>query len=80
MEMGMRLVAMATLVLLAGCSLISDPVGDAQKELKIVEDSNPSKADLCRAHRKLQDAYLQARDAENYKFEKLIADGACISI
>jgi|GEM_PF-2016337 len=60
--------------LLAACS---SEVDDAERELAIVERSHPSKDDLCRAKRKVSDAYLKAHDPDHYEVKKLEADLAC---
>lgn len=70
----MRVWVAAALVVLAGCS---DPVGDAERELEIIESTGGSSEDLCRAKRKVAEAHLRAQDAEAYERARVHADVAC---
>lgn len=62
-------------LLLAGCS---SPVGDAEKRLEIAENSGDAAA-VCGESTRLAEAYLNAKDEERYKTQKLAADVACLS-
>jgi uncharacterized tellurite resistance protein B-like protein len=70
------LIASGLLVALVGCS---DPVRDAERELEIIQRAEGSPNELCRARRKVAEAYLKANDAEGYETADLYADTACLS-
>lgn len=65
------------LLLIIALGACADPVADAEKELAMVEQSQGSKADLCRAKKKVADAYLEAQQAEKYKTAKVAAEVEC---
>jgi len=60
-ETGMRCAILAAGLLLVGCGG-TDKVADAQKELQIVENSGGNARDLCKARRKVEEAYLAAHN------------------
>jgi len=69
--------SLAAAMALVSCS---DPVEDAERELKIVQSSFPSKGEICAAKRKLAAAYLQdQRPPLDYAMKKADADNACLS-
>jgi len=69
-------VAAITLLFLSGCS---DPVGDAKQRFEMVKRNATTLDEVCAEHRKLVQAYLDARDEKSYAFEKLHADADCLT-
>lgn len=62
------------LTALTGCS---DPAADAERELAIIEKTHASNDELCKAKRKVADAYLKAQDSYKYEQAKVSANLAC---
>lgn len=52
-------------------------VGDAEAQLKVLEQSHASPRELCNGKRKVADAYLKAHDQKKYEESKLYADIEC---
>jgi len=64
------------LALLCSCS---SGIKDAERELHVIEKSGGTSSELCRAHKKVADAYLKAQDESGYKFAKMLADSQCLN-
>lgn len=63
-----------TLMMLAGCS---PPSADAEREVSIMENAHATGDELCRAKRKLADAYLHEKNVDKYKVARLSAYAEC---
>lgn len=63
-------------LLCVGCS---DPVKDAETELRMIEASDGTLGEVCTAHKKLAAAVLETHDLERYRLTKSIADTHCTS-
>ena len=72
----MRALIALTLLLPTGCS---DPVADAEEELRIVLASHPTHSDECRARKHLAAAVLKAHDAKRFAELSRLADIECKS-
>ena len=62
------------LVLLGGCS---SRVDDLMEERAIMERSGDTETALCRQDRKIQEAYLQSGDEDDYRQKKASTDIEC---
>lgn len=71
----MRALVMGTALMLVGCQ---SEVQQAEKELEIVK-ADGDKTAICKAARKLADAWLKAQDQARYSEAKLHADTHCLS-
>lgn len=70
------LIVMIGGLMVVGCS---DPLADAKRQFEIVKRNGATRDEICAAHRKLVQAYLDAGDEKGYAFEKMLSDGDCMS-
>ncbi|WP_066723582.1 hypothetical protein [Sphingomonas pituitosa] len=62
------------LVALAACS---SKVDEAEADLAMIKNAHPTRMELCAAHKRVAEAYLQTRDQEKYNEKKLAAEIMC---
>lgn len=64
------------MLLLGSCS---DPVKDAEKELKMLRDAKASPMELCEAEQKVVRVLLENHVEKDFKMRKMIADQQCLN-